>query len=61
MPRKELPEERKLRCIKSYGIITPKKKQLGKQNPIFNGISQPSFQPISKSNHPIPFYFRISG
>jgi hypothetical protein len=60
-PRKELPEERKLRCIKSYRIIILKKKQLEKRNPIFNKISQPSFQPIPKSNRPILFCFRISG
>jgi hypothetical protein len=61
IPRKESPEERKLRYIKSYGIITPKKRQLGKQNPIFNEISQTSFKPIPKSNRPILFCFRISG
>jgi hypothetical protein len=31
-PRKDSPEEGPLRCTKSYGIITPKKKQLGKQS-----------------------------
>jgi hypothetical protein len=50
IPKKESPEEGRLRCIRFYGIITPKKKQLGKQNPIFNKISQTSFKPISKSN-----------
>jgi hypothetical protein len=58
---KESSEERKLRCIRSYGIITPKKKRLGKLNLIFNEISQTSFKPIPKSNRPIPFCFRISG
>jgi hypothetical protein len=61
IPRRESPEERRLRCTRSYGIITPKKKQLGKQNLIFNEISQLSFKPIPKSNRPIPFCFRISG
>jgi hypothetical protein len=57
IPRKGSPEGRRLKCTRSYGIITPKKKQLGKQNPIFNGISQPSFQPIHKSNRLILFCF----
>jgi hypothetical protein len=30
IPRKDLLEEGQLRCIKSYGIITPKKKRLGR-------------------------------
>jgi hypothetical protein len=60
IPRRVSPEERKLRCIRSYGIITPKKKQLGKLNLIFNEISQTSFKPIPKSNCSIPFCFRIS-
>jgi hypothetical protein len=30
IPRRESPEERRLKCIRSYGIITQKKKQLGK-------------------------------
>jgi hypothetical protein len=50
IPRKELPEERRLKCTKFYGITTPKKKQLGKQNLVFNKISQTSFKPIPKSN-----------
>jgi hypothetical protein len=61
IPRRESPEERKLRCIRSYGIITPKKKRLGKLNLIFNEITQTSYKPIPKSNRPIPFCFRISG
>jgi hypothetical protein len=44
--KKGSPEGRRPKCTRSYGIITPKKKQLGKQNPIFNGISQLSFQQI---------------
>jgi hypothetical protein len=44
--RKGSLEERRLKCIRSYGIITPKKKQLGKQNLIFSRISQLSFQQI---------------
>jgi hypothetical protein len=59
--KERVTRRKKSKCIKSYGIITPKKKQLGKQNPIFNEISQLSFQPIPKSNRPILFYFRISG
>jgi hypothetical protein len=59
--RRESPEERKLRCIRSYGIITPKKKRLGKLNLTFKEISQTSFKPIPKSNRPIPFCFKISG
>jgi transposase InsO family protein len=59
--RKESPEGRKSKCIRSYGIITPKKKQLGKQNSIFNETSQTSFKPIPKPNRPILFCFRISG
>jgi hypothetical protein len=47
--------------IKMYKIITPKKKQLGKQNPIFNEISQTYFKLILKSNPPTPFYIEISG
>jgi hypothetical protein len=61
IPRKDSPEEGQLRCTKSYGIITPKKKRLGKQNLIFNEISQASFKPIPKSNHSILFSFGISG
>jgi hypothetical protein len=61
IPKSESPEGKRLKCIRSYGIITPKKKQLGKRNPISNKISQPSFQPIPKSNRPILFCFRISG
>jgi hypothetical protein len=49
IPRKDSPEEGQLRCIRSYGIITPKKKRLGKQSPIFNGIFQTFFKPIPKS------------
>jgi hypothetical protein len=49
------------RCPKSSGIITLKKKRLGKPNPIFNEISQISFKPIPKSNRPIPFCSGISG
>jgi hypothetical protein len=60
IPRRESPEERKLRCIRSYGIITPKRKRLGKLNLIFNEISQTSFKPIPKSNRPIPLCFIIS-
>jgi hypothetical protein len=41
--------------------MTPKKKQLGKQNPIFNEISQTSFKLIPKSNYPTTFYIEISG
>jgi hypothetical protein len=61
IPRRESPEGRRSKCIRSYGIITPKKKQLGKQNLIFNETSRTSFKPIPKSNHPILFCFRISG
>jgi hypothetical protein len=61
IPRKDSPEEGQLRCTKSYGIITPRKKRLGKQSLIFNEISQISFKPIPKSNHPILFSFGISG
>jgi hypothetical protein len=61
IPRKDSPEEGQLRCTKSYGIITPRKKRLGKQSLIFNGISQTSFKPIPKSNHPILLSFGISG
>jgi hypothetical protein len=61
IPRKESPEERKSRCTRFYGTITPKKKQLGKPNPIFNKISQTSFKPIPKSNRQILFCLRISG
>jgi hypothetical protein len=56
IPRRESPEERRLKCIRSYGIITPKKKRLGKLSLIFNEISQTSFKPIPKSNRPIPFF-----
>jgi hypothetical protein len=59
--RRESPKGGKSKCIRSYGIITPKKKQHGKQNLIFNETSQTSFKPIPKSNRPILFYFRISG
>jgi hypothetical protein len=61
IPRKDSPEEGQLRCTKSYGIITPRKKRLGKLSLIFNGISQTSFKPILKSNHSILFSFGISG
>jgi hypothetical protein len=61
IPRKGSPEGKRSKCIRSYGITTPKRKQLGKRNPIFNRISQLFFQPIPKSNHPIFFRFRISG
>jgi hypothetical protein len=61
IPRKGSPEEGQLRCIKSYGIITPRKKRLGKLSLIFNGISHTSFKPIPKSNHSILFSFGISG
>jgi hypothetical protein len=61
IPRKGSPEEGQLRCIKSYGIITSKKKQLGRQNLIFNENFQISFKPIPKSNHLILLSFRISG
>jgi hypothetical protein len=61
IPRKDSPEEGPLRCTKSYGIITPRKKRLGKQSLIFNGISQTSFKPIPKSNHPFLLSFGISG
>jgi hypothetical protein len=61
IPRKGSPEEGQLRCIKSYGIITPKKKQLGRQNLIFNVIFQISFKPIPKSNRLILFSSGISG
>jgi hypothetical protein len=61
IPRKGSPEEGQLRCIKSYGIITRRKKQLGRQSLIFNEISQTSFKPIPKSNYPILFSFGISG
>jgi hypothetical protein len=44
--RKGSLEGRRSKCTRSYGIIIPKKKQLGKQNPIFNRISQLSFQRI---------------
>jgi hypothetical protein len=50
-----------IRCTKSYGIITPRKKRLGKQSLIFNGISQTSFKPIPKSNHSILFKLRNLG
>jgi hypothetical protein len=60
IPRRESPEGRKSKCIRSCGIITPKKKQLGKQNPIFNETSQTSFKPIPKPNCPILFCFRVS-
>jgi hypothetical protein len=50
IPRKESPEEKQLRCTRFYGITTLKKKQLGKQNLIFNKISQTFFKPIPKSN-----------
>jgi hypothetical protein len=59
--RKDSPEEGQLRYTKSYGIITLRKKRLGKQSLIFNEISQTSFKPIPKSNHPILFSFGISG
>jgi hypothetical protein len=59
--RRDSPEEGQLRCTKSYGIITPKKKRLGKLSLIFNGIFQTSFKPIPKSNHSILFSFGISG
>jgi hypothetical protein len=61
IPRKGSPEGKGSKCIRSFGITIPKKKQLGKQNRIFNKISQLFFQPIPKSNRPIFFYFRISG
>jgi hypothetical protein len=61
IPRKDLLEEGQLRCTKSYGIITPRKKQHEKLSLIFNGISQTSFKPIPKSNHSILFCFGISG
>jgi hypothetical protein len=59
--RRDVPEEGQLRCTRSYGIITPKKKRLGKLSLIFNGIFQTSFKPISKSNYPFLFSFGISG
>jgi hypothetical protein len=59
IPRKDSPEEGQLRCTKSYGIITPRKKQLGRQKLIFNEIFRTSFKPIPKSNHPILFSFGI--
>jgi hypothetical protein len=59
--RKGSPEGKGSKCIRSYGITTPKRKQLGKQNLIFNRISQLFFQPIPKSNRPIFFRFRILG
>jgi hypothetical protein len=46
---------RRLKCTKSYGITKPKRKQLGKQNFIFNKTSQLFFQPIPKSNRSILF------
>jgi hypothetical protein len=61
IPRRESPGGRRSKCIRFYGIITPNKKQLGKQNPIFNEISQTSFKLILKSNYPTPFYIGISG
>jgi hypothetical protein len=61
IPRRESPGGRRSKCIRSYGIMTPKKKQLGKQNPIFNEISQTSFKLIPKSNYPTTFYIEISG
>jgi hypothetical protein len=59
--RKDSPEEGQLRCTRSYGIITPKKKRLGKLSLIFNGIFQTSFKPIPKSNHSVLLSFEISG
>jgi hypothetical protein len=59
--KERVTRRKKIKMYKILWIITPKKKQLGKQNPIFNEISQTSFKPTPKSNHPIPFYFRISG
>jgi hypothetical protein len=61
IPRKGSPEEGQLRCIKSYGIITPRKKQLGRQKLIFNEIFRISFKPILKYNLLILFSFGISG
>jgi hypothetical protein len=61
IPRKDSPEEGQLRCTRSYGIITPRKKQLGKLSLIFNEISQTSCKPIPKSNHPFLLSFGISG
>jgi hypothetical protein len=61
IPRNGSPEEGQLRCIKSYGIITPRKKRLGRQSLIFNEIFQTSFKPIPKSNHSILFSFGILG
>jgi hypothetical protein len=54
IPKKESPEERQLKCIRSYGIITLKRKQLGKWNLIFNRISRLSFQLIPKSDRSDP-------
>jgi hypothetical protein len=61
IPRKDSPEEGLLRCTKSYRIITPKKKRLGKLSLIFNEISQTSFKPVPKSNKSILFSLEISG
>jgi hypothetical protein len=49
-----------IKILKISGIIILKKKRLGKPNSIFNEISLISYKPIPKSNHPIPFYSRIS-
>jgi hypothetical protein len=59
--KERVTRRKKIKMYKSYGIITPKKKRLGKPNLTFNEISQTSFKPIPKSNRPIPFCFRISG
>jgi hypothetical protein len=59
--RRDSPEGEQLRCTRSYGIITPKKKRLGRLSLIFNGIFQTSFKPIPKSNYPFLFSFGISG
>jgi hypothetical protein len=59
--KERFTRRRAVKMYRSYEIITPKKKRLGKPSLIFNGISQTSFKPIPKSNYPFLFSFGISG
>jgi hypothetical protein len=60
IPRRESPEERRLRCIRSCGIITQKKKQPGKPKIIFRKL--PRIPKAYLGSYPLsPITLVISG